>query len=65
MANTETAPEAGAIYDIKLCSGESRRWEYLGPDSREQLWWRDTESGLEFSESNLMYAWHIVGKNSG
>jgi hypothetical protein len=64
VANTGTAPETGEIYDIELCSGESRRWQYLGPDGREQIWWRDTESGLEFSETSLMYAWHIAGKAS-
>jgi hypothetical protein len=64
VANTGTAPETGEIYDIELCSGESRHWQYLGPDSRAQIWWRDTESGLEFSEASLMYAWHIVGKAS-
>ena len=62
MAPSETTPEAGEIYEIELCSGESRRWQYLGPDSRHQIWWHDTESGLEFSEASLMYAWHIVRK---
>ena len=56
------APEAGEIYEIELCSGEIRRWQYLGPDRLAQVWWRDTESGLEFSETSLMYAWRIVRK---
>lgn len=64
VADTGTSPEAGETYAIELCSGESRHWQYLGTDSREQIWWRDTESGLEFSEASLMYAWHIVGKAS-
>ena len=53
-------PLAGTTYLIELCSGELRRWRYLGPDARSQIWWRDVESGLEFSESSLMYAWQIV-----
>ena len=53
-------PLAGTTYLIELCSGELRHWRYLGPDARSQIWWRDVESGLEFSESSLMYAWQIV-----
>lgn len=53
-------PLAGTTYLIELCSGELRRWRYLGPDARSQIWWRDVESGLEFSESSLMYAWQII-----
>jgi hypothetical protein len=49
-----------AIYRIELCSGECRRWRYLGPDNSSQVWWRDVETGLEFNESSLMYAWQIV-----
>lgn len=64
MAHTGISLEVGEIYAIELCSGESRRWQYLGPDGREQVWWHDTESGLEFAEASLMYAWHIVGKAS-
>lgn len=55
-------PLAGTTYLIELCSGELRRWRYLGPDARSQIWWRDVESGLEFSESSLMYAWQIVSR---
>ncbi len=47
------------VYNIELCSGEIRRWRYLGPDASEQVWWRDMETGLEFNESSLMYAWQI------
>jgi len=54
------APEAGADYLIELCSGEQRRWRYLGPDARGALWWRDLETQMEFSESSVMYAWAIV-----
>ena len=49
-----------AIYRIELCSAEIRLWKYLGTDSQSQAWWRDEETGLEFSESSLMYAWKIV-----
>lgn len=49
-----------AIFRIELCSGEIRRWRYLGADARSQVWWRDMESGQEFSESSLMYAWRIL-----
>jgi len=54
------APETDAVYLIELCSGEQRRWRYLGPDARGAIWWRDLETGREFSESSLMYAWSIV-----
>ena len=53
-------PLAGTTYLIELCSGELRHWRYLGPDARSQIWWRDVESGLAFSESSLMYAWQII-----
>ena len=49
-------------YLIELCSGEQRCWEYLGPDGRGVVWWRDTEGGREFSEDSLLYAWKIVGE---
>lgn len=54
------APEAGAAYLIALCSGEQRRWRYLGPDARGAIWWRDIETLMEFSEGSVMYAWSIV-----
>ncbi len=55
---TELVPNS--IYRIKLCSDEIRQWQYLGPDSISQVWWRDVETGAEFNESSLMYAWEIV-----
>lgn len=58
-------PLAGTTYLIELCSGELRRWRYLGPDARSQIWWRDVESGREFTESSVMYAWQIVRKQDG
>ena len=57
-----TEPLADGTYLIELCSGELRRWRYLGPDARSQIWWRDVESGREFTESSVMYAWQIVRK---
>ena len=51
----------GRCYRIELCSGERRCWQYLGPDGRGQTWWRDTETGLDFNEGSLMYAWQILG----
>ena len=53
-------PEANATYLIELCSGEQRRWRYLGQDNQGAVWWRDLENSLEFNEGGLMYAWSIV-----
>ncbi|MDD5248118.1 MAG: hypothetical protein PHY45_03980 [Rhodocyclaceae bacterium] len=53
-------PELQAIYEVEFCSGEHRRWRYLGPDSRSLNWWQDVETGREFSEASVMYAWQIV-----
>ena len=53
-------PEIDAIYLIELCSGEQRRWRYLGQDRQGAAWWRDLETSLEFNEGSLMYAWSIV-----
>lgn len=59
MANTPRA-----IFRIELCSGEIRHWRYLGADARSQVWWQDVESGHEFSESSLMYAWRILDEEN-
>jgi len=56
-------PSRQTIYRIALCSGEVRRWSYLGPDARSEAWWRDMDTGLEFNESSLMYAWQIAGED--
>ena len=56
-------PQIKRIYQIELCSGEIRRWQYLGPLAGAQIWWRDVDSGLEFNEAGLMYAWHILGED--
>ncbi len=53
-------PKPGGIYVIELCSGEFRRWHYLGPGGQSLAWWRDIETGLEFNENSVMYAWRIV-----
>lgn len=52
-------PIPGQTYRIALCSGEERHWRFLGagPDG---AWWRDVETGREFSEASLMYAWTIL-----
>ena len=57
-------PLAGREYEIELCSGEKCRWRFLGADARGLHWWRDRESGREFSESSLMYAWTVIGEAS-
>ena len=57
-----TEPILNNEYRIALCSGEIRRWRYLGLDELSQAWWCDMETGLEFSESSLMYAWQIVAE---
>jgi len=53
-------PLPDSIYLIELCSGEQRHWRYLGPDSRAMIWWKDMDSGREFNEGSLMYAWWII-----
>lgn len=53
-------PQPEQIYLIELCSGERRRWCYRGGDALGAHWWRDMESGQEFNEASLMYAWQII-----
>lgn len=55
-----TSPIPGRRYLIGLCSGETQVWEFVGADARSFEWWRDTESGREFSDASLMYAWWII-----
>ena len=57
-------PKNDGIYVIELCSGELRHRRYLGPGAQSNAWWLDMESGLEFSETSVMYAWRIVGVGS-
>lgn len=52
------------IYRIELCSGEIRRWRYLGIDAQSQVWWCDLDTGQQFNESSLMYAWQIAGEDN-
>lgn len=53
------------LYRIELCSGEQRRWRYRGEDAQGNRWWRDEESGQEFNEASLMYAWQVLGPAPG
>ncbi|WP_169201771.1 hypothetical protein [Aromatoleum bremense] len=55
-------PQVDRVYVIELCSGELRRWSFLGLDRRETAWWRDEETGRTFSEASLMYVWKIVAE---
>lgn len=52
------------VYVIELCSGECRRWQYIGEAGNEQIVWIDVDTGREFNESSLMYAWSIIGRES-
>lgn len=54
--------ELNGVYEIELCSGERRRWRCCGADSQAQRWWRDLETGREFCETSVMYAWTIIRK---
>lgn len=56
------ALDINAVYSIELCSGETKEWKYLGPDSRRLVWWMDLETKQEFCESSLMFAWNVKGK---
>ena len=58
-------PQINRTYRIELCSGEIRRWRYLGPATGERICWRDVENGREFSEAGVLYAWHILGEDEG
>lgn len=59
-------PQTNAIYRIELCSGEQRRWRCLPPRPGETArWWRDMDSGREFSEASLLYAWRITARDDG
>lgn len=54
-------PAANMTYRVELCSGEIRRWRRLPPRPGETAtWWRDLESGREFNEASLLYAWRIL-----
>lgn len=59
----------GAVYEVALCSDERRRWRFLGDgdgpgthdgDPGRSRWWRDVDTGVEFNEASLMYAWTLV-----
>ena len=55
-------PQEERIYIVQLCSGERRRWRFLGLDAQGLAWWRDEETGRTFSEASLMYVWEIVAE---
>ncbi len=56
-------PQPDAIYLVELCSGERRHWRCLAARPGEVArWWRDLDSGREFAESGLMYAWRILAR---
>ncbi|MBL8436791.1 MAG: hypothetical protein JNM61_01195 [Zoogloeaceae bacterium] len=55
----------GQAYLVELCSGELRRWRFLGADERGSVSWLDMETGRVFSESQVMYAWHVVDRADG
>lgn len=57
------SPQAHRTYEVELCSGERRLWTCLGMDTGVNHWWRDTETGREFSEASLLYAWTIIGEH--
>lgn len=54
------SPEQGVVYVVELCSGEKRRWRHCGVDGRGVGWWRDMETGVEFSDTSLLYVWQIL-----
>lgn len=54
--------KSGVVYIVELCSGERRRWRFLGLDARGIAWWRDETTARSFSESSLMYVWQIIGE---
>lgn len=55
-------PQEERIYIVQLCSGEHRRWRFLGLDAQGLAWWRDEETRRTFSEASLMYVWEIVAE---
>lgn len=52
----------GRVYIVELCSGEQRRWRFLGADAGGVVCWRDEETGRVFSEASVMYVWKIVAE---
>ena len=58
----EVGPKLNVTCLIELCSEEQRRWRYLGPDARLEIWWCDSETGREFYKSSVMYSWKMVGQ---
>lgn len=50
----------GVVYLVELCSGERRRWRYLGPPGAENARWQDAETAREFGEASVLYAWKLI-----
>jgi hypothetical protein len=56
--------ELNGIYTIQLCSGELRFWKYLGVGSGNRVWWYDIDTGANFNEESILYAWTIHAKST-
>jgi len=57
-------PKYDTTYLVMLCSGELRRWHYLGLSEQSYAWWDDMKTGLEFIENSVMHAWRIAGNEN-
>ena len=60
QGEVQSPPTPGQRYLIGLCCGDARTWEFIRVDARSFEWWRDTETGNEFSSAGVMYAWWII-----
>ncbi len=60
QGEVQSPPTPGQRYLIGLCCGDARIWEFIRVDARSFEWWRDTETGNEFSSAGVMYAWWII-----
>lgn len=60
MNTADDEPIPGVVYLVELCSGERRRWRYLGPPGAENARWQDAETAREFGEASVLYAWKII-----
>lgn len=49
-------------YSIRLCSGETRAWKYLGEGAGGRVWWCDISTGVVFNEASILYAWEMLGE---
>lgn len=60
QGEVQSPPTPGQRYLIGLCCGDARIWEFIRVDARSFEWWRDTETGNEFSSAGIIYAWWII-----